>query len=122
MSRRVRRSEAGVGHDTTPEEDYRTAVLSDSPDEGVRYAPHRKTAGNDPDAKPACGTPRAGRSAAVVVSFLGVLRGPRDNVGPGGVGVRWGTRPSRTLSCERSERWLVRRGRGMIDAGARRRA
>ena len=26
-------------------------------------------AGNDPDAKPACGTPRAERSAAVVVSF-----------------------------------------------------
>ena len=26
-------------------------------------------AGNDPDAKPACGTPRAGRDAAAVVSF-----------------------------------------------------
>jgi hypothetical protein len=24
-------------HNVTPEEDYRTALLSDSPDEGVRY-------------------------------------------------------------------------------------
>jgi len=36
---------------------------------GVRYLRRCRTAGNDPDAKPACGTPRARRHAAAVVSF-----------------------------------------------------
>jgi hypothetical protein len=59
-------------HNATPEEDYRTRAerVSDSPDEGVRYMAGGREAGNDPDAKPACGTPRAERSAAAVVSFL----------------------------------------------------
>jgi hypothetical protein len=58
-------------HNVTPEEDYRTALLSDSPNAGVRY---RTTVAerqrNDPDAKPACGNPRAERRAAAVVSSL----------------------------------------------------
>jgi hypothetical protein len=52
-------------HNVTPEEDYRTAMLSDSPNASVRY---RTTVAErqriDPDAKPVCGTPRAGRRAA----------------------------------------------------------
>jgi hypothetical protein len=57
-------------HNVTPEEDYRTALLSDSPDEGVRYLVRWDVAGNDPDAKLACGTPRAKRRAAAGVSLL----------------------------------------------------
>ena len=32
------RTRSGGTHNVTPEEDYRTALLSDSPDAGVRYA------------------------------------------------------------------------------------
>ncbi len=56
------------GHNVTPEAGYRTALLSDSPDEGVRYRPGGSGLRNDPDAKPECGTPRSERSAAAVVS------------------------------------------------------
>ena len=36
---------------------------------GVRYLRRCRTVGNDPDAKPACGTPRAERHAAAVVAL-----------------------------------------------------
>jgi hypothetical protein len=46
---------------------YRTAVLSDSPQGCSLCLRGGRDSGNDPDAKPACGTPRAGRRAAAVV-------------------------------------------------------
>jgi hypothetical protein len=49
----------------TPEEDYRTALLSDSPDAGCSLSPPRWVgSGNDPAGKPAGGTPRAERRPA----------------------------------------------------------
>jgi hypothetical protein len=55
----------GEWHNGTPEEAYRTALLSDSPDAGCSLSPPRWEGwGSDPDAKLACGTPRAGRRVA----------------------------------------------------------
>ena len=72
-SRRSRRLQAG--HNVTPEEDYRTRPASAgrvpiARTQGVRYRPASQICGNDPDAQPACGTPRAGcHAAAVIPSF-----------------------------------------------------
>ena len=63
-----------AGHNVTPKEDYRTRppwrACSIARTQGVRYRPADLICGNDPDAKPACGTPRAEcRAAAVIPSF-----------------------------------------------------
>jgi hypothetical protein len=78
LPRGAARAAAAGWHTVTPEEDYRTALLSDSPDEGVRYASAARGRGNDPDAKPACGTPRARRSAAGSFHPLGKGSWSRD--------------------------------------------
>jgi hypothetical protein len=58
------------GHNATPEEDYRTRAerVSDSPHEGCSLSAPVTDCGNDPDAKPVRGTPRARRSADAVGS------------------------------------------------------
>ena len=66
------------GHNVTPEAGYRTALLSDSPDEGVRYRPGGSGLRNDPDAKPECGTPRSERSAAAVVPSFKARQASRN--------------------------------------------
>jgi hypothetical protein len=52
-------------HNVTPG-GYRTALLSDSPAVFVM----RVVGSGEPDAKPVCGTPRAGRSAAALAPFF----------------------------------------------------
>jgi hypothetical protein len=55
----------GVGHNATPEEDYRTALLSDSPDAGVRYASpvggQRKRPGRQAGRRYSAGRAQGGR-------------------------------------------------------------
>lgn len=73
-----------------PEEDYRTALLSDSPDAGCSLCGWSGEWGSEPDAKPVRGTPRAGRRAAVVAPSFGALwsagwSGTDDKRGHGGL-------------------------------------
>jgi hypothetical protein len=81
-------------HNGTPEEGYRTALLSDSPHAGVRYAGGRAS-GRDPAAKPACGTPRAGRRAAAVAPSFGACWCASQS----GHGVERGTVPASRTAC-----------------------
>jgi hypothetical protein len=85
---------AGEWHNVTPEQDYRTALLSDSPDAGCSLCLDvGEIAGTTRTRSPACGNPRAERSAAVVVAtavITSVSRQCTDAIeGPAGLQDGW---------------------------------
>jgi hypothetical protein len=87
----ARRDRAGVWHNATPEEDHRTALLSDGPHAGVRYASpagvKRNRSGREAGSRYSAGRAQRGRGRFLRLggkesppdSNEGLLAGPRQN-------------------------------------------